>query len=74
MKGIKKVVKTISFKKIPPRLLRVYLENILKKEGAKLSPGLLIKVIDKSRGDVIKISQESPVLVFHYLSIKHVSI
>ncbi|ABX12166.1 AAA family ATPase [Nitrosopumilus maritimus] len=52
MKNIKKVVKTISFKKIPPRLLRVYLENILKKESAKLSPGSLIKVIDKSRGDI----------------------
>ena len=35
MKNIKKVVKIISFKKIPPRLLRVYLENILKKESAK---------------------------------------
>ena len=52
MKNIKKVVKTISFKKIPPRLLRVYLENILKKESSKLSPGSLIKVIDKSRGDI----------------------
>ncbi len=52
MKNIKKAVKTISFKKIPPRLLRVYLENILKKESAKLSPGSLIKVIDKSRGDI----------------------
>jgi replication factor C large subunit len=52
MKGIKKVVKTIHFKRIPPRLLRVYLENILKKEGAKLSPGSLIKVIDKSHGDI----------------------
>ncbi len=52
MKGIKKVVKTVQFKKIPPRLLRVYLENILKKESAKLSPGSLIKVIDKSRGDI----------------------
>jgi len=52
MKKIKKVVKTISFKKIPPRLLRVYLENILKKEGTKLSPGSLIKVIDKSHGDI----------------------
>jgi len=52
MKNIKKVVKIISFKKIPPRLLRVYLENILKKESAKLSPGSLIKVIDKSRGDI----------------------
>lgn len=52
MKGVKKVVKTIEFKRIPPRLLRVYLENILKKESAKLSPGSLIKVIDKSRGDI----------------------
>ncbi len=52
MKGIKKVVKTIRFKKIPPRLLRVYLENILKKQSAKLSPGALIKVIDKSKGDI----------------------
>jgi replication factor C large subunit len=52
MKNIKKVVKTIPFKKIPPRLLRIYLENILKKENAKLSPGSLIKVIDKSRGDI----------------------
>jgi len=52
MKGIKKAVKTIQFKKIPPRLLRVYLENILKKQGAKLSPGALIKVIDKSKGDI----------------------
>jgi len=52
MKSIKKVVKTIQFKKIPPRLLRVYLENILKKQSAKLSPGALIKVIDKSKGDI----------------------
>jgi replication factor C large subunit len=52
MKSIKKVVKTISYKPIPPRLLRVYLENILKQEDSKLSPGALIKVIDKSRGDI----------------------
>ncbi len=52
MKSIKKVVKTIYFKRIPPRLLRVYLENILKKESSKLSPGSLIKVIDRSRGDI----------------------
>jgi replication factor C large subunit len=52
MKSIKKVVKTISFKPIPPRLLRVYLENILEKEDSQLSPGTLVKVIDKSRGDI----------------------
>ena len=52
MKSIKKVVKTIYFKPIPPRLVRIYLENILNKENAKLSPGSIIKVIDKSRGDI----------------------
>ena len=52
MKSIKKAATTISFKKIPPRLLRVYLDNILKKENTKLSPGSLIKVIDKSQGDI----------------------
>ncbi len=52
MKSIKKVVKTIKFCPIPPRLMRIYLENILKKEDTKLSPGILIKIIDKSRGDI----------------------
>jgi replication factor C large subunit len=52
MKDIKKKVKTISFKPIPPRLLKVYLEHILKKENAKLGPGLLIKVINNSKGDI----------------------
>ncbi len=52
MKSVKKAVKIIHFKKIPPRLLRVYLESILKKQCAKLSPGYLIKVIDKSKGDI----------------------
>ncbi len=52
MKSIKKVVKTISFKPIPPRLLKIYLENILKKENIKLSPGSMIKVIDRSHGDI----------------------
>lgn len=52
MKSIKKVVKTISFKPIPPRLLKIYLEDILKKENVTLSPGSMIKVIDRSHGDI----------------------
>ena len=52
MKSIKKTVKTIYFKPLPPRLLRIYIENILTKEGEKLSPGSLIKVINESRGDI----------------------
>jgi replication factor C large subunit len=52
MKSIQKVVKTVSFKPIPPRLLKVYLENILKKEASQLSLGSVIKAIDRSRGDI----------------------
>lgn len=52
MKTIKKAVKTIYFKPIPPRLLRILLTNILKIEGAKLSPGSMIKVINESNGDI----------------------
>jgi len=52
MKSIKKVVKTIYFKPIPPRLLKVYLENILKKENTNIGPGTVIKIIDKSHGDI----------------------
>ena len=52
MKNIKKTTKTVYFKPIPPRLLRVYLQNILNKEDTKLSPGSIIKVITKSYGDI----------------------
>ena len=52
MKSVKKAVKTISFKPIPPRLLRVCLENILARENSKLGPGSVIKVVGKSRGDI----------------------
>ena len=52
MKSIKKTVKIIYFRPLPPRLLRLHLENILKKEGVKLSPGSLIKIIGESQGDI----------------------
>ena len=52
MKSLKKAVKTIHFKKIPPRLLRIYIQNILKKENSKISPGSLIKILEKSKGDI----------------------
>lgn len=59
MKSIRKVVTTVEFKRVPPRLLLVYLEGILKAESAdesastgRLGPGALIKTVDKSRGDI----------------------
>jgi len=52
MKSIKKVVKTIHLRPLPPRLVQLFLKKILKKENAKLSPGSLIKIISESRGDL----------------------
>lgn len=63
MKSIKKATKTIYFKPLPPRLLRLYLENILKMEGEKLSPGSLIKIINESRGDIRSIINSAQALV-----------
>lgn len=52
MKSIKKAVKTIHLRPIPPRLLQLYLKKILQNESAKLSPGNLIKIVTESRGDI----------------------
>jgi len=52
MKSIKKAVKTIHLRPLPPRLLQLYLKKILQNENAKLSPGNLIKIVTQSRGDL----------------------
>lgn len=52
MKSIKKVTKTIYLKPLPPRMMALYLHKVLKEEGAKLSPGALIKIVTESRGDI----------------------
>ena len=52
MKNIKKVTKLVQLRPIPPRLLRLYLESILKKEGAKLSIGTILRLVVESRGDI----------------------
>ncbi|KAG2480747.1 MAG: Replication factor C large subunit [Nitrosopumilales archaeon] len=52
MKGIKKAVKTIHLRPLPPRMLLLYLNKILQKEDGKISPGSLIKIITESRGDL----------------------
>ncbi len=63
MKNIKKAVKTIAFKPLPPRLLRIYLQHILKKEDATLGPGSVIKIVNNSRGDIRSIINSAQALV-----------
>jgi replication factor C large subunit len=52
MQSIKKATKIVRLKPLPPRLLALYLHKVLREEGAKLSPGAIIKIITESRGDI----------------------
>ena len=63
MKGIKKVVKTIHLKPLPPRLLQLHLQKILKNENAKLGLGSIIKIIINSRGDLRSMINSTQALV-----------
>lgn len=63
MKSIKKVVKTIHIRPLPPRLVQLFLKKILKNEGAKLSPGSLIKIVSESRGDLRSMINSTQALV-----------
>lgn len=63
MKEIKKVTTTIRMNPIPPRLLRFYLDAILRKEGASLKIGAMIKLVLDSRGDIRSILNSAQVLV-----------
>jgi len=63
MKSIKKVVKIIKLRPLPPRLVQLYLKKILKIEDAKLSPGSLIKIISESRGDLRSMINSTQALV-----------
>ncbi|MDA7996866.1 MAG: AAA family ATPase [Nitrosopumilus sp.] len=52
MKPIKKACKQVRFMRVPPRLMRVFLEGVLEREGAHLGPGAMIRVVEESRGDM----------------------
>lgn len=62
MKSIKKVVTTIKLRPLPPRLMRLYVEEILKREGASIPIGNMIKMIIDSRGDIRSILNSAQAL------------
>jgi len=61
MKSIKKVVTTIKLRPLPPRLMRLYIEEILRREGTSIKIGNLIKIILDSRGDIRSILNSAQV-------------
>lgn len=63
MRDIKKATTTIRMRPIPPRLMRFYLESILRKEGESIKIGTMIKLILDSRGDIRSLINSAQVLV-----------
>lgn len=63
MKDIKKATTTIRMRPLPPRLLRFYLEEILRREGASLKIGTMIKLVLDSRGDIRSILNSAQALI-----------
>ncbi len=52
IKELKKVSTVLKFKRIPPRLLTLYLDHVLKNENVNLSVGDKIRLVIVSSGDV----------------------
>lgn len=52
MRPIVKASTRFRFGKVPPRLLGVYLRDVLSREGTEIGPGTIIKIISESRGDI----------------------
>src|SRR5574341_453802 len=59
IKELKKVSTMIRFKRIPPRLLLLYLDHVLKSENAKMSIGDKLRLATLSSGDVRTLLNES---------------
>jgi replication factor C large subunit len=52
IKVLAKVCKKVEFSPVPPRLLMLFLDHVLQKEGAKLGPGDKMSLVNNSGGDI----------------------
>jgi len=59
IKELKRVATMLKFKRLPPRLLALYLDHILKMENASVSIGDKIRLIGVSNGDVRTLLNEA---------------
>lgn len=62
MKSIKKAATTVKLRPLPPRLMRLYLEKILKQEDASIPIGNMIRIIIDSHGDIRSILNSAQAL------------
>ncbi len=63
MKTIKKFTTTVKLRPLPPRLMRLFLEEILRREGERIKIGSIIKLIADSSGDIRSMLNSAQALV-----------
>lgn len=63
MKTIKKVTTTVKLRPLSPRLMRLYLEEILQREDASIKIGNVIKLIVDSHGDIRSLLNSAQALI-----------
>jgi len=63
MKTIKKATTVVKLKPLPPRLMKLYLDEILKREDSSIKIGNVIKLIVDSRGDIRSLLNSAQALV-----------
>ena len=63
MKTIKKATTVVKLKPLPPRLMKLYLDEILKRENSSIKIGNVIKLIVDSRGDIRSLLNSAQALV-----------
>lgn len=63
MDKIVKAAEHVRLRPIPPRLLRMHLRSVVKKEGAILGPGKMIRTVTKSQGDIRSLLNLAQLLV-----------
>ena len=63
MDKIVKATKHVRLRPVPPRLLRMHLRSVVKKEGAILGPGSMIRTVAESQGDIRSLLNLAQLLV-----------
>ncbi len=52
MRNIAKASTVMRLGPLPPRLMRIYLEDVIRQEGARIGPGSIVQILARSRGDI----------------------
>jgi replication factor C large subunit len=71
IRNLAKVCKKVEFSPVPPRMLLLFLDHVLKKEAAKLGPGDKISLVNNSGGDIRSLLNSAQSRVAGYATVSN---